>query len=123
MMAYAESVKMWKGFKLLTEADLEQHLDSFRIFFTYNSNMIENEKIVSEDAYEVFEHNRVVNYTGDTRTIVEFPKPEERLSLSLLKAFGERTPFDESFIIEMQRIIAKIDVYSSFQWSQASSIL
>ena len=106
MTAYDKTVEMWKGFKVVTEADLAQHLDSFRILFAYNSNKIENDNTTYEDTYEVFEHDRVSSYTGDTRTITELQN-QKRAYLYLLKAFGERMPIDEAFIIEMQRIITE----------------
>jgi hypothetical protein len=42
MSDYEKIVKMWRGFKIRSEADLAAHLDSFRILFAYNSNKIEN---------------------------------------------------------------------------------
>jgi Fic family protein len=106
MSDYEKIVKMWRGFKIRSEADLAAHLDSFRVLFAYNSNKIENGNTTYEDTYEVFEHDRVINYTGDTRTIVEL-KNQKRVFLHILEAFGSRMPIDEAFVRGLQFIITE----------------
>jgi Fic family protein len=106
MNAYQQTVEMWRGFKIETEADLATHLDSFCILFAYNSNKIENGNTTYDDTYEVFVNGRVTGYTGDTRTITEIEN-QKRAWLKTLQAFGRREPIDEAFVLEMQRIITE----------------
>jgi Fic family protein len=89
---------MWKRWNVTTEADIDRHLENFRILFAYNSGKIENDDISYADTREIFENGRVLNYSGDPRTLFElsnqracyeFLKPKlaakERMSIELIK--------------------------------------
>ena len=98
MDKYGDIVKMWQGWDVQTEADIDLRLHNFRILFAYNSGKIENEVITYHDSREIFENGRVLNFTGDPRTIFElsnqkmcyeYLKPKlaakEPLSLAIIK--------------------------------------
>lgn len=70
-MTYADVLAFWQRDKISSVSDLDMKLDSFRILFAYNSNRIENENITYHDTREIFENGKVINYTGDTRTLFE----------------------------------------------------
>jgi len=101
---YQKVVKLWQDFNIQTEADLAVHLDSFRILFAYNSNKIENDNTTYEDTYEIFDKDKVSNYTGDTRTLIEIQN-QKRAYLRTLKAFGSREPITEQLVRELQLVI------------------
>lgn len=71
MNRYDKAVKKWQAWNIQTTADLDLHLDSFRILFAYNSGKIENDEINYHDTREIFENGKVVGYTGSTRTLFE----------------------------------------------------
>lgn len=71
MNRYDEVLKKWQEWKVQTTADLKLRLDSFRILFAYHSGKIENDEINYHDTREIFEHGKVVGYTGSTRTLSE----------------------------------------------------
>jgi Fic family protein len=106
MDAYQKAVRMWQGLKVRGEADLAMHLDSFSILFAYNSNKIENDNTTYEDTFEVFAHNRVAGYTGDTRTITEIQN-QKHAWLWLLRAFDARRVIDEGFVKELHRVLTE----------------
>ena len=71
MGKYENSVKLWQGWRVATEADIDRRLDNFRVLFAYNSSKIENGAITYNDTREIFENGRVLNFTGIPRTIFE----------------------------------------------------
>jgi Fic family protein len=106
MASYLSIVKLWQGFNIQTEADLEQRLDSFKILFAYNSNKIENASTTYEDTYEVFKHGRVGNYTGDVRTLTEIQNQKSAYQ-HLIRMVAAKEPIDESAVLEFHRIITE----------------
>ena len=106
-MGYCQDiVRLWQGFEIKTEADLEAHLNSFKVSFAYNSNKIENENTTYEDTYEVFEHGRVSNYTGDVRTLTEIQNQKSAYHY-LVRLLIAKEPISESLVLEFHRIITE----------------
>lgn len=66
--AYNRCVAWWEALPHEQRAVL---LDEFTVPFCYNSGKIENEAITYHDTHEVFEHGRVIGYTGNVRTLFE----------------------------------------------------
>ena len=88
MARYAEAVALWQGWHIRTEADLALRLDSFRVLFAYHSGKIENDEINYYDTREIFEHGKVINYTGSTRTL--FEQQNQKTCYELLQAYDEQ---------------------------------
>jgi len=70
-LSYLEIVKKWQSTSMETVADVEQRLQNFRILFAYHSNKIENPDTNYHNTREIFENGKVINYTGDLRTLFE----------------------------------------------------
>ena len=68
-MEYEQIIKHWKDKKIVTVADLRESLSSYSIIFAYNSGAIENPEITYHNTREVFENGKVVNFTGNLRTV------------------------------------------------------
>lgn len=68
---YRGTVEKWKSRRMETVADLETILSNFRVLFAYHSGVIENEEITYHTTREIFENGKVINFTGDVRTIFE----------------------------------------------------
>ena len=43
MEQYRRVVVLWQSYKIISTADLDKYLDSFRILFAFHSGKIENE--------------------------------------------------------------------------------
>ena len=71
MNQYDYVVKKWQAWNVQTTADLDLHLNSFRILFAYHSGKIENDEISYRDTREIFENGKVVGYTGSTQALFE----------------------------------------------------
>lgn len=70
-MNYQEIVRRWQDRPVKDIHDIDIKLHNFRILFAYNSGKIENEKVDYHDTREIFENGKVINYTGDIRTLFE----------------------------------------------------
>ena len=71
MSKYDDAVKLWRNWRVNTEAEIDRYLENFRILFAYNSAKIENIAITYNDTREIFENGRVLNYSGEPRTLFE----------------------------------------------------
>ena len=71
MSKYEDVIRLWQGWNVRTETDIDRRLDNFRILFAYNSGKIENSAITYNDTREIFENGRVLNYSGNPRTLFE----------------------------------------------------
>ncbi len=104
MDSYEQIVAMWRGYSIQSEADIDLRLHNFRILFAYNSGKIENERIAYHDTREIFENGRVLNYTGDTRTL--FEQENQRLCYEFLKKkICTREPLSIPLILELHGIL------------------
>ncbi|MCQ4636972.1 Fic family protein [Anaerovorax odorimutans] len=68
---FEKIVAWWRSADLGAEEDIVEKLYNFRILFAYNSNKIENSSATYHDTREIFENGKVINYTGDLRTLYE----------------------------------------------------
>lgn len=101
MTDYERAVALWKKREIKTDAELAEALNSHSITFAYHSGKIENDKITYHDTREIFEHDGVISYTGDLRTLFEMRNGKEAYEL-FLTAFQDRRAMDEDFLKEMQ---------------------
>lgn len=70
-MTYSEIVQEWQKKRLDSPAALAQALDNFKIIFAYHSGVIENPEVSYHNTREVFENGKIVNFSGDVRTVFE----------------------------------------------------
>jgi len=95
--------KMWSGFHIDSVQALDRYLDNFRILFAYHSGKIENDEITYHDTREIFENGKVLNFTGNPRSIME--QQNQKLCYEFLK---ERIVAKEPITIELVKEIHRI---------------
>lgn len=106
MSQYSKAVALWQSKHISTDAELAQALNGHSIAFAYNSGKIENENVSYHDTREIFEHDGVTAYTGDLRTLFEL-RNAKAANEFFLSSFGSRSPFDEAFVKELQRLLTQ----------------
>lgn len=111
---YEKAVALWQQKEIQNDADLSEILSSYLILFAYHSCKIENKSITYDDTREIFEHDCVVSYTGDLRTLFEIHNAREAHEL-FLTALGERRTLDETFLKELHRCLTQ-DTYDARRW-------
>jgi Fic family protein len=101
---YEQAIALWRGWRVKTVADIDLRLHNFRILFAYNSGKIENAEITYHDMREIFENGRVVNFTGDPRSVFELEN--QRLCYEFLKhKIAAREPLTVPLVLEVHSIL------------------
>jgi Fic family protein len=103
MDQYNRVVELWQSYTIESSADLDKYLDSFRILFAFHSGKIENEEITYHDTREIFENNRVLNYTGSPRAL--FEQQNQKLCYEVMK---EKIVMKEPLSMELVKEIHKV---------------
>jgi Fic family protein len=104
MTRHDEVVKLWQGWNVQTESDIDKHLHNFRILFAYHSGKIENDDISYHDTREIFENSKVINYTGDPRAL--FEQQNQKLCYEFLKPkLANKEPLTIDLVKDIHRII------------------
>ena len=96
-MFYQDIIDFWKKKNINTEAALEQALSNFRIIFAFHSGVIENTEITYHNTREVFENGKVINFTGDVRTIFEIENQKKCYSF-LVEKIVKKEPLSPELI-------------------------
>lgn len=104
MERYTRVVGLWRSYRIVSAADLDKYLDSFRILFAFHSGKIENEEITYYDTREIFENGKVVSYTGNPRAL--FEQQNQKLCYEFLKEkIVKREPLSVELVKEIHRIL------------------
>lgn len=106
MTNYEKAVALWQQKHITTDAELSEALNAYSVLFAYHSCKIENPDITYHDTREIFEHDRVISYTGSLRTLFEIRNAKDAYEL-FLTAFNGKRPLDEKFIKELQYCLTK----------------
>lgn len=101
-MSFDTIISEWQSKDKSTVADYRVLLDNFRIVFAYNSGRIENENITMHDTREIFENGKVINYTGDLRTLFEIKNQKDCFEF-FLTCVAENREITLDLICELHR--------------------
>jgi len=101
---YSRVIGLWQSYQITSAADLDKYLDSFRILFAFHSGKIENEEITYHDTRDIFENDRVVNYTGSSRAL--FEQQNQKLCYEVLKGkIVKQDPLGMELVKEVHRVL------------------
>lgn len=114
-MSYEDIVQMWKGFCIQDSTQLGAYLENFSVLFAYHSGKIENENITYHDTREIFENGRVINYTGDLKTLYEIENMKSAYKL-MMEWFDRDADITQERIKEMHYELTK-GTYDERRWS------
>jgi len=106
MGKYEDIVRMWQGYGVKTQADIDLRLHHFSELFAYHSGRIENEEVTWHDTHEIFANGRALNFTGDPRAL--FEQRNQKLCYELLKGkLADREPLSLDLILEIHRVLTE----------------
>lgn len=114
MLQFSDVIKFWQKKKISTVAQLEAAINGKIISLAYHSAKIENNSITYNDTREIFEHDSVIQYTGDLRTLFEIRNSKDAF-LELLSAFEHRLPLDKKFLCSLHFQLTK-NTYDKIRW-------
>lgn len=103
---YDEIIEFWHNQKRESKEDYMNLLDNFSILFAYNSGVIENDKITYHDTREIFNNGKIINYTGDLKTLFEINNQKDCFDY-LIDNIVKKTPISEKCIKEIHKILTK----------------
>ncbi|WP_321301267.1 Fic family protein [uncultured Sphaerochaeta sp.] len=101
---YHIAVLLWKSFLIQYPTSLNQHLENFKVLFAYHSAKIENDAISYKDMHEIFHNNKVISFTGDTRTLFEQQNQKTCYEFLLPKICGKE-PITLALVKEIHEIL------------------
>lgn len=105
-MNYSEVVKFWQDKQIDSAAKFECAINGKIIALAYHSGKIENPAVTYLDTREIFEHDRVVKYTGDLRTLFEIRNAKDAFNF-ILNSFDKKLPLDKDFLCQLQHEFTK----------------
>lgn len=106
---YEDVIKYWQEQKLESKEEYMNILENFSVLFVYNSGAIENDKITYYDTKEIFNSGKVINYTGDLKTLIEINNQKDCYNYVLSKV-TLKSPISEEWIKKVHKILTK-DTY------------
>lgn len=113
-ISYESIVDMWKGFQVENSVQLDAYLNNFAVLFAYNSGSIENVEITYHDTREIFENGKVVNFTGNLKTLYEIENMRQAHKL-MVEWYDNRVPMTQERIKEMHRLLTN-GTYDERRW-------
>ena len=114
MISYESILEFWKQKKITTDAQLAEIMNGSSISYAYHSGKIENDNITYHDTREIFEHDVVVSYTGDLKTLFEIRNAKQAYEL-FLDCFRDRKPLDEALLKQFQLKLTE-NTYDERRW-------
>lgn len=103
---YFEAITYWQSQKIDSIPKLKTFLDSFQILFAYNSGAIENSEVTYHDTREIFENGKVINFTGDLRTLYEITNQKD-CAAYLLDKIISKEPLSVELIKKIHKLLTK----------------
>jgi len=114
MTLYKQALALWRDRHITTTAELAEALNEHCISFAYHSGKLENKQITYNDTREIFEHDGVISYTGDLRTLFEIRNAKGANEL-FLEAFEEKRPLTVELLKKFQKWLTQ-NTYDARRW-------
>ena len=105
-ITYNDVINYWKKLNINSKEVLEQTLDNFRILFAYNSGAIENEEITYHNTREIFENGKVINFTGNLKTLFEISNQKDCYDYLLDKIINKKK-LSENLVKHIHKTLTK----------------
>ena len=77
------------------------------MLFVYNSEVIENKEITYYDARKIFANGKVINFTGDLRTLYEITN-QKNCAEYLINKLINKEPLSVEFIKKIHKLLTKV---------------
>lgn len=68
-ITYDDVVKYWKSMNISNGTDLDAAVNGMAVLLAYHTTKLEEPEVSFDDTREIFEHGRVVGYTGDIKDL------------------------------------------------------
>lgn len=116
MVLYEQIKEKWRANSFNSRADYETVLSNFKIVFAYNSGVIENAEITYHNTREIFENGKVVNFTGNLRTLYEIENQKKCYEF-LINKIVDREPVTPELIRAIHKKLTE-GTYDESRWAK-----
>ena len=96
-ITYDDVVKYWKSMNISNGTDLDVAVNGMAVLLAYHTTKLEEPEVSFDDTREIFEHGRVVGYTGDIKDLFAL-RNAKRGWEDLLEAYDHKDAIDEDLI-------------------------
>ena len=103
---YTEVIDYWQSQNINDTIKLSTMLDSFQILFAYNSGVIENKEITYHDIRKIFANGKVIDFTGNLRTLYEITNQKDCAEYLINKIINKE-PLSVKFIKKIHKLLTK----------------
>ena len=111
---YQAILNFWREKEISSVEKLEAAINGKIISLAYHSGKIENNFVTYNTTREIFEHDGVVKYTGDLRTLFEIKNAKDAFKF-FLNCFNEKKSLDKNFILKLHEELTK-NTYDERRW-------
>lgn len=116
MRKYQAVIQKWQEKEIVTVEDLDTVLNNFRVVFAYHSGAIENPEINYHTTREIFENGKLINFSGNLRTVFEIENQKKCYEF-LKEKIINREPVSEELIKEIHKKLTQ-GTYDETRWKK-----
>lgn len=116
MNQYQNIIKKWQSKRIDSSEKLETALENFRIIFAFHSGKIENPEISYHNTREIFENGKLINFSGNLRTVFEMENQKKCYDF-LKDKIIEKEPVSSELIKEIHYQLTQ-GTYDERRWNQ-----
>lgn len=103
-MKYEDVINWWKQQGIVSSAELKLVLENFSILFACNSNGIEGSSVNYHTTRDIFEGNKISNFSGTAREIFETQNQKFAFDF-MLKAFDVKESISIDFVLKLHSLL------------------
>ena len=104
MVNYEDILDFWKNKNIKNSGDLDAVVNGQAITLAYHSTKIEEPQVTFHDTREIFEHGRVISYSGDIKSLFALQNARRGWEV-FLDSFEKKLILDEELIKKFHYIL------------------
>ncbi len=104
MTTYEDIIQFWKNKNIKNSADLDATVNGQAITLAYHSTKIEEPQVTFNDTREIFEHGRVISYSGDIKSLFALQNAKRAWEI-FLDSFENKLRIDEELVKKFHYIL------------------
>lgn len=104
MTTYEDIIQFWKSKNIKNSGDLDAVVNGQAVTLAYHSTKIEEPQVTFHDTREIFEHGRVISYSGDIKSLFALQNAKRAWEI-FLDSFENKLRIDEELVKKFHYIL------------------
>lgn len=104
MVRYEDVLSFWKKKNIVTSGDLDAVVNGQAVTLAYHSTKIEEPQVTFHDTREIFEHGRVISYSGDIKVLFALQNAKRAWEV-FMDSFEKKLPLNETLVKNFHYIL------------------